>query len=110
VTIARAREAGGDLKAATDLSNELLTANAEALRLSNEEIRTQIERGVFDIEAVKRANAQLVATIEDTLRIADEGRRKRLEAERTLIGLESELKQSLAAAKSRSPAAPAPGG
>jgi len=101
VTIARAREAGGDLKAATDLSNELLTANADALRMSNEEIRTQIERGVFDIEAVKRANAQLVATIEDTLRIADEGRRRRAEAEKTLIGLESELKQSLAAAKSR---------
>jgi uncharacterized protein YaaN involved in tellurite resistance len=101
VTIARAREAGGDLKAATDLSNELLTANADALRMSNEEIRTQIERGVFDIEAVKRANAQLVATIEDTLRIADEGRRRRAEAERTLVGLEAELKESLASAKSR---------
>ncbi|MCU0987607.1 MAG: toxic anion resistance protein [Acetobacteraceae bacterium] len=107
VTIARAREAGGDLKAATDLSNQLLTANADALRMSNAEIRTQVERGVFDIEAVKRANEQLVATIEDTLRISDEGRRKRREAEATLVGLEAELKQSLSSAKARAtPPAP----
>jgi uncharacterized protein YaaN involved in tellurite resistance len=101
VTIARSREAGGDLKAATDLSNELLTANADALRLSNAEIRAQVERGVFDIEAVKRANDQLVGTIEDTLRIADEGRARRRAAETTLIGLETELKQSLSSAKAR---------
>lgn len=101
VTIARSREAGGDLKAATDLSNQLLTANADALRMSNAEIRQQVERGVFDIEAVKRANEQLVATIEDTLRISDEGRRKRREAEATLVGLEAELKQSLSSAKAR---------
>lgn len=101
VTIARSREAGGDLKAATDLSNQLLTANADALRMSNAEIRQQVERGVFDIEAVKRANEQLVATIEDTLRISNEGRQKRAEAERTLVGLEAELKQSLSSAKAR---------
>jgi uncharacterized protein YaaN involved in tellurite resistance len=108
VTIARAREAGGDLKAATDLSNQLLTANADALRLSNQEIRTQVERGVFDIEAVKRANEQLVATIEDTLRIAEEGKQKRREAEVTLAGLEAELKQSLSSAKARAAGTPAP--
>jgi len=101
VTIARAREAGGDLKAATDLTNQLLTANADALRQSNAEIRAQVERGVFDIEAVKKANAQLVATIEDTLRIAEEGRKQRREAEAALVGLEAELKQSLAAARAR---------
>ncbi|WP_291297315.1 toxic anion resistance protein [Elioraea sp.] len=108
VTIARAREAGGDLKAATDLSNELLTANADALRMSNAEIRTQVERGVFDIEAVKRANDQLVGTIEDTLRIADEGRARRRAAETTLVGLESDLKRSLTSAKARV-ATPPPG-
>jgi len=107
VTIARAREAGGDLKAATDLTNQLLTSNADALRQSNAEIRTQVERGVFDIEAVKQANAQLVATIEDTLKIADEGRKQRREAEATLVGLEAELKQSLSAARAR-PASPQP--
>lgn len=108
VTIARAREAGGDLKAATDLTNELLTANADALRQSNAEIRAQVERGVFDIEAVKRANDQLVGTIEDTLRIADEARVKRRQAEATLVTLEGELKQSLSSARARVAPAPAP--
>jgi uncharacterized protein YaaN involved in tellurite resistance len=67
-----------------------------------------VERGVFDIEAVKRANEQLVATIEDTLRIADEGKQKRREAEVTLAGLEAELKQSLSSAKARAAGTPAP--
>lgn len=107
VTIARSREAGGDLKAATDLSNQLLTANADALRMSNAEIRAQVERGVFDIEAVKRANDQLVGTIEDTLRIADEGRARRRAAETTLATLETELKQSLSSAKARVTVPPA---
>ena len=107
VTIARAREAGGHLKAATDLTNQLLTANADALRQSNAEIRAQVERGVFDIEAVKKANEQLVGTIEDTLRIADEGRRKRAEAEATLGTLEAELKQSLSSARARTAPPPA---
>jgi len=107
VAIARSREAGGDLKAASDLSNQLLTANADALRQSNAEIRAQVERGVFDIEAVKTANAQLIATIEDSLRIADDGRKRRVEAERTLLGLEGELKETLRAAQART-RSPAP--
>ncbi len=45
----------------------------------NAEVRQQVERGVFDIEVVKRANDQLIATIEDSLRIADEGKAKRRE-------------------------------
>lgn len=113
VTIARSAEAGKTLKEATDLTNELLTSNAETLRSSNEQIRQQVERGVFDIEAVKKANDSLIATIEDSLRIADEGKQKRREAEATLVTLESELKQTLAAAKAKAegkapPAAPAP--
>ena len=58
---------------ANDLTNDLLTANARNLRQANAQIRTQIERGVFDIEAVRTANAELISTIEDSLRIADEG-------------------------------------
>ena len=65
-------------------------------------MREQIERGVFDIEAIKAANADLIETIEDSLRIADEGKAKRAEAERELIAMEEELKNTLAAAKSRS--------
>ncbi len=99
VTIARSAEAGDTLKQATDLTNELLTANADTLRTSTQTIRTQIERGVVDIAAVKQANDALIATIDDALRIADDGKRQRVEAEKTLIACEAELKQALSAAK-----------
>jgi uncharacterized protein YaaN involved in tellurite resistance len=101
----RSREAGKVVKEATDLTNDLLTTNAEMLRTSNAEIRKQIERGVFDIEAVKKANADVIATIEDSLRIADEGKARRAAAERDLVHMEEELKQTLAAARSRAPQA-----
>ena len=101
VTIARSAEAGDTLKEATDLTNELLTANAEALRTSTQSVRKQIERGVVDIETVKQANDALIATIDDALTIADEGRRQRAEAEKQLVTAENELKQALTAAQSR---------
>lgn len=104
VTIYRSREAGKTLKEATDLTNELLLSNAENLRQANAEVRTQIERGVFDIEAVKKANDLLIATIEDSLQIADEGKRKRAEAEKELVTCETQLRETLAASRARTPA------
>ncbi len=77
------------------------------LRSSNAEVRQQIERGVFDIEAVKKANADVIATIEDSLRIADEGKAKRAAAEQELVKMEDELKQTLASARAREQAPPA---
>ncbi|MEX1660247.1 toxic anion resistance protein [Thioclava sp. 15-R06ZXC-3] len=100
VTIQRSREAAGAVREANDLTNELLTANAKNLRQANAEIRTEMERGVFDIEAVKSANADLIATIEDSLRIADEGKRKRADAETELVEMEHKLRDTLASAKS----------
>ena len=87
VTIWRSRDAGKTLKEATDLTNELLLANAENLKQANAEVRREVERGVFDIENVKKANELLIATIEESLQIADEARRKRAEAEQQLAGL-----------------------
>ncbi|MBY6047984.1 toxic anion resistance protein [Vannielia litorea] len=101
VTIQRSAEAAEAVRSANDLTNELLTQNAKNLRETNAKIRTEMERGVFDIEAVKTANAELVATIEESLQIADEGKRKRAEAEEELHKMESELKNTLAAAKAR---------
>ncbi|MDT8344102.1 MAG: toxic anion resistance protein [Thermohalobaculum sp.] len=101
VTIVRSREAAGVVKEATDLTNELLTRNAENLQQANREIRTQMERGVFDIEAVKAANASLIATIEESLKIADEGKAARARAEEELRRMEAELKATLSAAKAR---------
>ena len=108
VTIARSAEAGDTLKRATDLTNDLLTANADTLRSSTQTIRTQVERGVVDIAAVKKANDALIATIDDALRIADDGKRQRIEAEKQLVACEAELKQALTAAKARTPAPSAP--
>ncbi len=101
VTIQRSAEAAEAVRDANDLTNELLTANAKNLRDANKVIRTEMERGVFDIEAVKQANADLIATINESLEIADEGKRKRAEAENDLQKMEQELKDTLAAAKAR---------
>ena len=101
VTIQRSAEAAVAVRDANDLTNELLTANAENLRSANKMIRTEMERGVFDIEAIKKANADLIGTIEESLQIADEGKRKRAEAEKELQTMEAELKATLSAAKAR---------
>lgn len=111
VTIHRSREAGRTLRDANDLTNELLLANAENLRAANAEVRQQVERSVFDIEAVQKANDLLVATIEDSLRIASEGKQKRAAAERELQACETTLRQTLAALRARPlPADSATGG
>ncbi|MDA7426250.1 toxic anion resistance protein [Thalassococcus lentus] len=101
VTIQRSAEAAAAVRDANDLTNELLTSNAKNLRDSNKMIREEMERGVFDIEAVKQANADLIGTIEESLQIADEGKRRRTEAEAELKKMEAELRDTLAAAKAR---------
>lgn len=101
VTIQRSAEAAGAVKEASDLTNELLTANAKNLRQANKTVREEMERGVFDIDAVKTANAELIATIEESLSIADDGKRKRAAAEEELKKMEAELKTTLSAASAR---------
>ena len=113
VTIQRSTEAAKAVREASDLTNELLTRNAENLRDSNRMVREEMERGVFDIEAVKAANAELIATIEESLQIADEGKRRRAEAEVEMQKMETELRDTLSAASSRAQKAappPAPAG
>ncbi len=101
VTIQRSREAAGAVKEANDLTNDLLRSNAENLQESNRVVREEMERGVFDIESVKHANATLIATIEDSLRIADEGKARRAAAEGELVRMEAELRDTLASARAR---------
>ncbi len=105
VTIQRSREAAVAVREANDLTNELLTSNAKNLRESNKIIRTEMERGVFDIEAVKQANADLIGTIEESLQIADEGKARRAAAEHDLEEMEAKLRDTLAAASASKPAA-----
>jgi uncharacterized protein YaaN involved in tellurite resistance len=101
LTIQRSRDAAKAIREANDLTNELLNKNADNLRQTNREVREQMERGVFDIEAVKHANEQLIATIQDSLQIADAGKAKRAAAEEELRKMEAELRDSLSAAKAR---------
>jgi uncharacterized protein YaaN involved in tellurite resistance len=99
VTIQRSKEAAEAIRDANDLTNELLTKNAENLQDANKVVRTEMERGVFDIESVQKANATLIATIEESLAIADEGKAKRAAAEVELVKMESELRDTLASAR-----------
>jgi len=108
VTIQRSREAAEAVREASDLTNELLEANAKNLNEANRVVREEMERGIFDIETVKKANETLIATIEDSLRIADEGKAKRAAAEIELTKMEVELRETLASASARRAAPPAP--
>ncbi|MCH9740700.1 MAG: toxic anion resistance protein, partial [Epsilonproteobacteria bacterium] len=101
VTIFRSHESAKALKNANDLTNELLEKNAEGLREANQEIRTQMERGVFDIESIKVANTTLIETLNDSLKIADNGKAARVKALEELNKTEKELKDALLATKAK---------
>jgi uncharacterized protein YaaN involved in tellurite resistance len=105
VTIQRSKEAAEAVRDANDLTNELLKSNAENLQQANKVVREEMERGVFDIETVKEANATLIATINESLAIADEGKARRAAAEVELVKMEADLRNTLASAKAR-PTAP----
>jgi len=101
VTIFRSAEAAKSVRNASDLTNELLEKNAENLRDANRTVREELERGVFDIDAVRRANENLIATVEESLQIADEGKKRRAAAEQTLEKLETDLKDTLSSAHAK---------
>ena len=101
VTIQRSREAADAIRGASDLTNDLLTKNADNLRETNRVVREEMERGVFDINSVKKANEQLIATINDSLAIADEGKARRRADEAELEKMEVDLRDTLASAKAR---------
>ena len=82
-------------RAVTDTTNELLKRNAEMLKQNTIETAKENERGIVDIETVKKVNEDLISTIEETVRIQDEGRRKRQEAEKELLAIEGRLKDAL---------------
>ncbi|PTE12687.1 toxic anion resistance protein [Pseudogemmobacter blasticus] len=109
VTIQRSKEAAEAVREASDLTNELLEANAKNLQDANRTVREEMERGVFDIETVKKANETLIATIEESLRIADEGKARRAAAQEELVKMETDLRETLAAARARQLSSPATG-
>lgn len=80
-----------------------LKIEREFLSVQSVEVRKQLERGVFDIEVIKQANRTLIETIEESLAIADEGKRARAAAVDQLVSMENELRAALEAAKARTP-------
>ncbi len=82
-------------KEVSKTTDELLKKNSEMLKQSAVEIARESERGIVEIDTLKKVNADLISTIEETLKIQKEGRVKRQLAETELIKLESELKQKL---------------
>ncbi len=101
VTIFRSHDAANAIKNANDLTNDLLEQSAEGLREANKEVRTQMERGVFDIESIKKANETLIATLNDSIKIAQQGKEARAKAEVELEQTEKALKEALIATKAK---------
>ena len=79
----------------TDVTNNLLMKNAEALHQGSVNIAKEAERGIVDIETLKKTNLELIQTLDEVRQIQDEGRAKRIQAEQELAQIEGELKQKL---------------
>ena len=79
----------------SDTTNELLAKNAELLREGQAKVGREVERGVVDVETLRKVNSDLIATLEETIRIQDEGRQRRLQAEGEIVQLQGELRQKL---------------
>ncbi|MDF2532622.1 MAG: tellurium resistance protein [Clostridia bacterium] len=85
----------------TETTNDLLRRNSEMLKESTIGIAKENERGIVDIETLKKVNGDLISTIEETLKIQQEGREKRKQAEIELATIEKELKEKLVGAGTR---------
>ena len=82
-------------RSVSDATNELLAKNAELLKQNSVDVAREAQRGIVDLETLKKVNADLIATIEETIKIQQEGRTARKNAEAELLGIEQQLKQTL---------------
>ncbi len=79
----------------TDMTNELLKKNAEALKIATVETAKESERGIVDIETLKKTNETLISTLDEVMHIQEEGRNKRREAEAELLQIEDTMRAKL---------------
>ena len=86
-------------QAVSQATNDLLQKNAEMLKTNTIEIAKENEKGDIEIETLKKVNSELISTISETIKIQDEGRQKRLSAEKDLVAMETEIKNKLLEAK-----------
>ena len=82
-------------RAVTDMTNELLKKNADALKMGTIETAKESQRGVVDIETLQQTNKSLIETLDELNKIQSEGRAKRAAAEQELTRIEDELKQKM---------------
>lgn len=97
ISLLRQKKAVEIQKSVTDATNELLTKNSDMLKQGTIAVATEMERGIVEIETLKKVNEDLLSTIEETIRIQKEGKTKRAQAEAELVQIESDLKKKLIA-------------
>lgn len=93
--VAHSQQAAEAQRQVTDMTNELLRKNAETLKMATVETAKESERGIVDMETLKHTNETLISTLDEVVRIQEEGREKRRAAELELGRIEGELKQKL---------------
>lgn len=93
--VAHSEQAVKAQREVTDMTNQLLKKNAEKLKMSTIETAKESERGIVDLETLRYTNQSLIQTLDEVIRIQDEGRAKRRAAEQEIGKLEGELKQKL---------------
>ena len=93
--IAHSTEAAQAQRQVTDITNALLRQNAEKLHMASVETAKEAERGIVDIETLKKTNAELIQTLDDVMKIQAEGRAKRQAAEAEMAKMENDLKTKL---------------
>lgn len=93
--IAHSTQAAKAQRQVTDMTNELLKKNASALKMATIETAKESERGIVDMETLKSTNENLISTLDEVLKIQQEGRTKRAAAEGELRNMENQLKQKL---------------
>ena len=93
--IAHASEAAAAQRQVNDVTNALLQANAKRLHTASVETAKEAERGIVDIETLKKTNAELIQTLDDVVKIQEIGRTQRLAAEAEMAKMENELKNKL---------------
>jgi uncharacterized protein YaaN involved in tellurite resistance len=95
ISLLRQKKAIELQKSVSDATNELLTKNSDMLKQGTVAVATEMERGIVEIETLKKVNQDLLSTIDETIRIQREGKAKRAQAESDLAQIENELKQKL---------------
>ncbi len=93
--LAHSQQAMQAQREVTDMTNELLKKNADALKTGTLETARESERGIVDIETLQHTNEALISTLDEVMQIQEEGRQKRRAAEAELGRIEGELKQKL---------------